>query len=127
MRKLPARSLTLLLAGVLALALTACGGDDDGGGEAVTSVTIEGTDSLAYEPSSLSVAAGEEITITMNCGPSVEHDFIIRDFEGEREIVACDPGGSGTGTFTVAAGDYEFYCSVPGHEAAGMVGTITAS
>lgn len=126
MRKLPARSLTLLLAGVLALALTACGGDDNGG-EAVTSVTIEGTDSLAYEPSSLNVAAGEEITVTMNCGPSVEHDFIIRNFEGEREIVACDPGGSGTGTFTVAAGDYEFYCSVPGHEAAGMVGTITAS
>ena len=36
----------------------------------------------------------------------------------------------GTSTIDIAnlkAGTYTFYCSVPGHEAAGMKGTLTVS
>ena len=34
-------------------------------------------------------------------------------------------GGTSTVTATLKAGTYEFYCSVDGHEAAGMKGTLT--
>jgi uncharacterized cupredoxin-like copper-binding protein len=30
-------------------------------------------------------------------------------------------------TLTAAPGTYEYYCNVPGHKAAGMVGTLTAA
>ena len=34
-------------------------------------------------------------------------------------------GGTRTLTLTLPPGTYTFYCSVPGHEAAGMKGTLT--
>jgi uncharacterized cupredoxin-like copper-binding protein len=34
-------------------------------------------------------------------------------------------GGSKTLTLKLGAGTYKFYCSVPGHRAAGMEGTLT--
>lgn len=128
---------TFAVTAALALALTACGGGDDGngngddggdaGGEAATSVTLEGTDSLAWEPESFTVAAGEEVEVTINCGPTVEHNFLIEGYEGDAVIAECAADGSGTGTFNVEAGDYVFYCSIPGHREAGMEGTFTAS
>ena len=36
-------------------------------------------------------------------------------------------GGSKTLTVTLKAGTYKFYCSVPGHRQAGMLGTLTVS
>lgn len=126
MRSTP-RLLSLLLVAALALIVAACGGDDDAGGEAQTSVTILGNDALAYEPDSLTVAADTEITLTLECGPTVEHDFIIEGFEGDRQIAVCDPGDTDTGTFTIAAGSYDFYCSIPGHRESGMEGTLTVT
>jgi uncharacterized cupredoxin-like copper-binding protein len=34
-------------------------------------------------------------------------------------------GGKSVATATLKAGQYTFYCSVDGHEAAGMTGTLT--
>jgi uncharacterized cupredoxin-like copper-binding protein len=40
--------------------------------------------------------------------------------------VAAEPGATGHMTFTpTKSGTYEFYCTVPGHKDAGMVGTMT--
>jgi uncharacterized cupredoxin-like copper-binding protein len=36
-------------------------------------------------------------------------------------------GGRSTVTATLKAGTYTFYCSVPGHEQAGMRGTLTVT
>jgi plastocyanin len=130
MRTNPRRARTLVASGALVVLLAACGGgggDDASGGEAQTSVTVVGTDDLKYQPEQLSVAAGEEITVTLECGDAVEHDFIIEGLDDDREIAFCDPGGTATGTFTVEAGSYTYYCSIPGHRQAGMEGTLTAS
>ena len=124
---------TFAIAAALALSLTACGGGDgggdaggDGGGEAATSVTVEGTDNLAFEPSSLNVAAGEEVEVTLDCGPTVEHNLIVEGYEGDEPVAECAADGSGSGTMTLEAGDYTFYCNIPGHREAGMEGTLTA-
>jgi uncharacterized cupredoxin-like copper-binding protein len=56
---------------------------------------------------------------------------VFRDVEGAPDSVGGEeflPAGQ-TLNFDVelVAGEYEFYCSVPGHEAAGMVGTLVVS
>jgi uncharacterized cupredoxin-like copper-binding protein len=35
------------------------------------------------------------------------------------------PGATETVTINAPAGSYEYYCNVPGHKEAGMVGTLT--
>ena len=45
-------------------------------------------------------------------------------------VVGATPtfmGGSKTLTVNLKPGTYTFYCSVPGHRAGGMVGTLTVS
>lgn len=129
------RPVMLMVTGVLALVLAACGDDGDGGGddgaadggEAATEVTFEGTDELAFVPDTATVAAGEEVTVNLECGPSIEHTFLIEGVEGDAVIAECAADGTGSGTVTLEAGEYRFYCDVPGHEEAGMEGTITAS
>lgn len=108
----------ILPALVLGLALTGCG--DGGDGAAEGDVTVEGTDALEFEPSELSASSGD--TLALTCG-EVNHTFVIED--GDREIAACDPNTTATGTLDLEPGEYTFYCSVPGHRESGMEGTLT--
>jgi heme/copper-type cytochrome/quinol oxidase subunit 2 len=69
----------------------------------------------------LTVAPGDTITVR-NTGASL-HDFAV----DELGILVDAPAGE-TVTVTIPAdaapGEYRFYCSVPGHAQAGMVGTL---
>ncbi len=80
---------------------------------------------LAYDPSDLSAKSGQvEIDFT-NDSP-LAHDVVVEDSNGNE--VAATPtftGGSKTTEFDAKPGTYTFYCSVPGHEAGGMKGTLT--
>jgi len=120
-----ARTLTLIIAGSLMLA--ACGGDGDdagngdgNGGEPTVSVT--GTDALAFDPDQLSAAAGS-ITVELTSEQAVEHTFVVEE-ASDTEVVAAAPGETSTGTIELEAGSYTFYCDVPGHREAGMEGTL---
>jgi uncharacterized cupredoxin-like copper-binding protein len=53
---------------------------------------------------------------------SLDHNIAIEG-EGEGEVVG--QGGTSRVTATLEAGEYTFYCSVPGHQAGGMEGTLT--
>lgn len=126
----PAR---LLLAAAGVLLLAACGGGENGddgdtatggAGGAGGTVAVTGTDALAFEPTSLSTAAGE-VTIELTCGDAVPHNVTI-DETGE-EVVACEGGETASGTVTLDAGDYTYFCSVAGHREAGMEGTLSVS
>lgn len=53
------------------------------------------------------------------------HDVTV---EGSGKKLGATPtfqGGSKTLTLNLKAGTYKFFCSVPGHRAAGMEGTLT--
>src|SRR5438105_3416656 len=103
-----------------ALLASACGGG--GGGGATTSATKGG---FAYNPATLSIDAGKAATITLKNPDAVIHDIVVRGLPTEFKIEA-QPGKDASGSLTVdKAGSYEFYCSQPGHEAAGMKGTLT--
>jgi plastocyanin len=114
---------SLLMAFMLAVA--ACGGDDDGDdGDAANgggSVTVE-TPGLEFDPDEITASAGEELEITLNNTDGQLHNFTLDEADFALEAAG---GESETATLTVPdAGEYEFYCSVPGHRESGQVGTL---
>jgi uncharacterized cupredoxin-like copper-binding protein len=54
----------------------------------------------------------------------VPHDIAIKGAVNQVGPVVSG-GGVSTVTATLSPGTYTFYCSVPGHEQAGMKGTLT--
>lgn len=113
---------------IVGLVATACGGGSRSGTGTDASVddgviAVTGTDGLAFEPSQLTVRAGE-VTIELTSVPSVPHTFTIEEL-GDREVVRADGGETASGTVTLEPGSYTFYCSIPGHRQAGMEGTLT--
>lgn len=101
-----------------------------GGGEATpeaeagapTSFSIEAID-IAFDTKAFEIAANTDVAITItNNGVSV-HDFMIEGTDIDSGYI--NGGASATVTVNLAPGEYTFFCSVPGHRAAGMVGTIT--
>ena len=78
-----------------------------------------------YEPAQLTATAGQPFKLTLQNGGTVVHDFSVKDLAGV-PIQKVPAGQTVTFEFTPAkAGTYEFVCSEPGHEAAGMKGTLT--
>jgi cytochrome c oxidase subunit 2 len=86
-----------------------------------TSFTVDLVD-IAFEPKELTIPANSEVTITLvNKGATV-HTFDIDELNIHSGDVA--PGATATVTINAAAGDYEYYCAIPGHKEGGMVGTL---
>ena len=116
----------LLAAAAVALPLSACGGDDDGGGSDVPegAIEVDGTDALAFEPDSISAPAGD-ITIALVNDGSIPHTLLVEDFEDEMQLSIAGSGDVDSGSITLEAGEYTYYCDVAGHRGAGMEGTLT--
>jgi plastocyanin len=131
----------MLVLGAIVAALAGCGGgDDDGAAEATQAETTAGSGAasqtleieadpsgaLRFTQESLEANAGE-VTIIMDNPSSVPHNVAIRggDVDEKGEIVG--EGEQSEVSATVEPGTYEFYCSVPGHEAAGMKGELVVS
>jgi plastocyanin len=78
---------------------------------------------LGYNVSSLTVPAGE-VTLSMRNDSVIWHNIAIRGNGVDVKGPVVGAGGVSTVTANLAAGTYEFYCSVPGHAEAGMKGTL---
>ncbi|NOY57186.1 MAG: hypothetical protein GXP34_14550 [Actinobacteria bacterium] len=75
-----------------------------------------------FEPSTITIPAGEAVNITLVNEGALPHDLTIPAL-GVR--VAAGPGGQETvGLADPPAGTYEILCSLPGHAEAGMIGTL---
>jgi azurin len=119
------RSRMLAAASALVL-LAACsgdGGDDGAAAEPIVAedgvVAITGTDQLRWSAEQITTDTGE-VTVELTCEDAVNHNFVI---DGE-VIAECRPGETGTGTVSLADGEHEFVCTIPGHDRT-MRGTIT--
>jgi plastocyanin len=101
------------------------GGGGGGGGGQTISVSADPNGALKFDTTKLSAKAGSDTFDFTNDAP-IAHDFTIETPSGQK--VAATPIFSG-GTKSVAAtlkpGTYTFLCTVPGHAAAGMKGTLT--
>jgi nitrite reductase (NO-forming) len=73
----------------------------------------------------LRVAEGKVVQITLVNGDGALHDITVPEFGAKSDQVS-GKGAATTIVFRVnKAGDFEYFCSLPGHKAAGMVGKLT--
>ena len=78
---------------------------------------------LGFNPKTVNVIAAGVYTVKFNNTGAILHDLTFAD---GTKIVA-DAGQAATGTVTIPAGGTTFSCTVPGHAAAGMTGTVTVA
>lgn len=79
---------------------------------------------IYFVPTEISIAAETPTELNfVNDGAAV-HDFTIDALDFK---VTLNPGESATQSIAAPAGEYEYYCSIPGHKDAGMFGTLTVS
>ena len=116
----------------LSLLLTACGGSG-------TNLNVTVTD-FAYDPSIITVSAGDTINIHVKNNGAVEHEFAIMKLgtsvtppfgdkdEGNIfwELDEIQSGTTKSDTFTAPTepGEYEIVCGLAGHIENGMVGKL---
>lgn len=80
-----------------------------------------GSTSFEFEPSVITVTAGEDVAISLS-SDDILHDFTIDEVDVH---VAADRGETVDGGLRVdEPGTYTYYCTVPGHREAGMEGTL---
>jgi len=84
-------------------------------------------DTMQFEPATLTAKAGQPVQVTLdNSSGKLAHDFDITDGVAQPVKITAQPGQTATATFTIdKPGSYTFFCSQPGHEQAGMKGTLT--
>lgn len=138
-----------VLAPAAVLALAACGSSSSSNstttGSGVTTTPATSTSTSGGAPSTVTLSADPggalkfttttattkagTVTIEM-ANPSssgVPHAIAIEGNGVDQDGATVQPGGSSTVTVTLKPGTYSFYCPVPGHEAAGMKGTLVVT
>lgn len=117
-----------------------------GASQPADELTVEMTD-FAYTPSSLTIPAGQPVTLTVNNTGAIEHDFVVAKIAATTEVIqdngsnahhahgaeqnfdlhiSARPGEASIVRVTVSEpGVYRVFCSVEGHEQAGMIGKLT--
>lgn len=147
MRSVPKASMLALAVGLLALA--GCGSSSSSSTSSSTSTPSSASSStpapaapstaggqtlslaantegqLKYSTNSLTAKAGN-VSIAFTNMASLEHNVTVASSTGA--VVGATPtfsGGTKTLSLSLKPGVYKFYCTVPGHRAAGMEGTLT--
>lgn len=98
---------------------------EDAGGSGTLAVEADPDGALAFTEDSLTTEAGK-VTIDFNNPAPVPHDVRVED-KGGKDIGGTEviSGKSEKAPIELKAGEYTYYCSVPGHRDAGMEGDLT--
>ena len=89
-------------------------------------ISADPTGALEFDTASLQENTGT-VTIAMTNPSPGPHNVAIKGNGVDVEGKVVLKGGTSTVSADLEPGTYTFYCSVPGHEAAGMKGTLTVS
>jgi len=137
--RLPWFASLLVALPVAGISLAACGGD---GGDGPQEITIEVVEPYRFDPEVFQLEAGQPVRVTLDNTQGAEaHDFAVRDMpveDGGVEVenaehqerfavyVLAEQGESQTTVEFVPseAGEYYFFCNIPGHTQAGMIGIV---
>jgi plastocyanin len=85
-------------------------------------IPADPTGALSFTSDKANAPAGALTIASPNESP-VQHNIALKPGGPAGPVVGS--GGTSEIKFTVKAGSYTFYCSVPGHEEGGMKGTLT--
>ena len=90
------------------------------------SIAADPTGALRFTKSTLTAKAGT-VTISFTNKSPLAHNLTVQQGTNGPVLGATPTfmGGTKTLKLTLKAGTYTYYCSVPGHRAAGMQGTLT--
>ncbi|MBI3967184.1 MAG: cupredoxin domain-containing protein [Chloroflexi bacterium] len=82
---------------------------------------------MKFEPNNIKVKAGEVTFEVKNVGVT-DHNFVFEEKGGQSpgRIPVVETGKAEQLKVSLSPGSYPFYCSLPGHKDAGMVGTVIA-
>jgi uncharacterized cupredoxin-like copper-binding protein len=92
--------------------------------DGVLEIAADPTGALAFVASKATAEAGRIEFVMPNKSP-IQHDIGVKNGGDQGKGAVVGQGGTSRFTTELAAGKYEFYCSVPGHEAGGMKGELT--
>ena len=124
----------LSLAGLLSLGPSLDTGEGGGGGfqyatgAAKTTLNVTAGPGITFEgiqpPDELKLEAAAGV-VQINYGGAAGHTLAIQDPKFDGFLLGTDAGTRKSGKIDLPAGTYTIYCTVPGHEAAGMKGSLT--
>lgn len=97
----------------------------EGGGEGVANEPIFVAVDIAYESAPEALPTGD-VAVRLENDGVIEHNVTIEELSDETILDAAG-GETDDATVTLEAGEYTYYCSIPGHREAGMEGTLTVS
>ena len=122
-------TLLVIAAPIVLLLASACApapAPASGAGLPPEQITLTGTDDFRFNPSTITLKAGQPLQVTFQNSGEILHDFTVQQGLARPITILEDGGKSGTATVTYdKPGTYKFFCSQPGHDQAGMHGTIT--
>ena len=111
--------------GVLALAGKAAAGKNAVAGEDGTvNILADPSGRTAYDTATATAKAGD-VTFIMGNPSSSQHNVALKGAGVNEQGKIVGKGGTSQVSADLKPGTYTFYCSVPGHEAGGMKGTLT--
>ena len=97
------------------------GGEQAAAGEGASEAVVVESYDIYFEPDELTIPADTDVTVRLpNLGVAL-HNFSIDELGIDVDIA---PGATEETVINAPAGEYEFYCNVPGHKEAGMDGTL---
>jgi plastocyanin len=99
-------------------------GGGGGGGETDLALSADPTGQLKFDKTSLDAKAGT-VKITLTNPAPVPHNIAIQGPASAGPSDTISGGKTASVTADLKPGTYTFYCAVPGHEEAGMKGTLT--
>lgn len=114
-RRTPLGVRLLAVAGVALLGLAACNSSEPqgdvamGGSSDDDAIQIAMVDDQAFDPGTLKLNAGEEVTVEVTNDDSTAHDFAIESLDLTTGTVEADEVA--TATFTVPDEGVEFVCT----------------
>jgi plastocyanin len=101
-----------------------------GGGEAIVPwavVDLVSEATTRFDTNTLEAASGGgPLEVRLTNEGNTTHNVQIKGFEPDMHVEVSSDGQVATGFIELEPGEYEFYCSIPGH-AATMNGTLTVT